>query len=153
MKLAIICEMPETRVEKPDVSLDAYTPEEHSARAEKSAKDAFAYCQGPFTEMAFVREALGCVTQARQDGVDWILTMSHDCLVDIQAFEEVGVAFKSLWVADMVNFHRWSNGGPSGPTSQSRFWFQKNPFSRPIAPTLASRRILIEPEANAIPSL
>ena len=136
MNLAIICEPPGSG------------KEDLSAHAEQSAKDAFAYCPGPFKEMGFVRETPGSVARARQLGADWILFMRHYCLVDIQAFEEMGWSLKRAaeegFDADMINFRRWSSAGPS--TDPSRFWFQKSPFSKTIYPIEARRRILIEPE-------
>lgn len=134
MKLAIICEMPDSG------------KEDLSANAEKSAQDAFAYCHGPFSGMEFVRRSDKSASDKVHETAHWILLMGHDCLVDIQAFEVFAetVALSRGRNIDEVLFPRWTSSGLAGDCSQ--FSFQRTPFAWLESPAPAKRRILIEPE-------
>ena len=167
MNLAVVCEIPEPiqmSGNLMDLGFDQNAEtafaldggflqcKDLSANAAKSARDAFAYCQGPFSEMEFICAKVAAVSprlQCAKNGTDWILFMAHDCLIDIQALEEMGsvlqLAVRAAIDATMIRFLRWGTGGLSG--GYSRFCFQKARFAESgYYPIEAPRRILIEPE-------
>jgi len=122
-----------------------------SANAAKSARDAFAYCQGPFGSMEFHRVTGKPHEYGKMDsrafasllGCDWLLFMYHDCLVDIQAFE----FFCPVKNVNEVRFRKWTTAGPSG-ASDYTFLQTSSLFVNEVdrSRTGINRRILIEPE-------
>lgn len=159
MKLAIICEMPKVigKVVTGPVTVsfggeslasfeDGIDHVEHdlSASAEQSAKDAFAYCPGPFGLMSFIREDPRA-NELVMPQSDWILRMAHDCLVDIQAFEVAENALLNKFSKSMI-FEKWT---PSGPrVDRSSYFFAKVSPSgeKRLSSNAILGRVLIEPE-------
>lgn len=161
MKLAIVCEMPgPSKILSDDIksvtrfgggSIIRYNANvvgdpDLSANAEQSAKDAFRYCAGPFSEMEFVRIIAKSVFDKALASSRWILFIGHDCVVDIQSFE---VFQKTLDLHtgekfDLVRFPHWTASGVSGISE--KYSFQKSPFLCQWGTVTAQRRILIELE-------